>query len=272
MSRSACFDVIKSKPWLNDQGVPVGVTMLTAEELLLLRWIAKNCYSGEGLLLDCGCFLGGSTVSLAQGLKESGAVTKKLHSFDLFVAGTFEGKNYAGEGVETGKNFRPLFEKNIADFRNYIEIHEGDITQSSLPDGDIELLFIDCAKTPAVNDFFVTKLFPRLIPGKSVVIQQDYLFRALPWIQITMEYFSEYFELLTSADVNSVVYGCIKQIPPKATIGCVWSMMSKSVKHLLMQQAINRWQGYKRQMVIGSYASYDIDNDKWGWVLTSPDH
>jgi hypothetical protein len=43
--------------------------------------------------------------------------------------------------------------------------------------------------------------------------------------------------------------------------------MSKNIKHLLMQQAINRWQGNNRQLVIGSYASYDIDNDAWKWFL-----
>jgi len=247
----------------------VGVTMLSGEELLLLRWLAKNCYTGQGSLLDCGCFLGGSTISLAEGLKESVATTKKLHSFDLFVAGPFEGKAYAKEGLEEGKNFRALFEKNIAGVKDYVEVHEGDITQSSMPEGDVELLFIDCAKATPVNDFFVSKLFPRLIPGKSIVIQQDYLYPALPWVHITMEYFSEYFELLTSTDVNSVVYGCIKPIPQRVAIGCVWSIMPKSVKHLLMQQAINRWQGHKRQLVIGAYASYDIDNDKWDWLLSS---
>ena len=268
MTRAPYFDEITGSPWLKDSPFPVGVTMLTDEERLLLRWLAKNCYSGEGLLLDCGCFLGGSTVSFAQGLKEGNAKKKKIDSFDLFLPGSFEARAYAKEGLVEGKSFRPQFEKSVSAYKDFIEVHEGDITQASIPDGNIEILFIDCAKIPTVNDFFVTKLFPRLIPGKSIVVQQDYLYQALPWIQITMEYFSEYFELLGSTEVNSVVYGCIKQIPAKTTLGCVWNIMSKSVKHLLMQQAINRWQGQKRQFVIGAYASYDIDNDKWSWALS----
>jgi hypothetical protein len=263
MIRPNNFELIKSKPWLNDEPFSVGTTMLLDEELLLLRWIAKNCFSGDGLLLDCGCFLGGSTISFAQGLKEGTAATKKLHSFDLFVAGPFEGSAYAKEGLETGKSFRPQFEKQIAAYRDFVEVHEGDITQISLPAGDIEVLFIDCAKFPETNDFFVSRLFPRLIPGKSVLIQQDYLHEFLPWVKITMEYFADYFELLCSTDKNSVVYGCIKQIPPKATVGCMWNLMGKNLKHLLMQQAINRWQGEKRQLVIESYASYNIDDEKW---------
>jgi hypothetical protein len=261
--QSKSFDSIRSKPWTGDPAFPVGPTMLTEEELLLLRWMARNYYAGDGLLLDCGCFLGGSTVSLAEGLKQSAASNKKLHSFDLFVAGPFEGTAWAKGGLETGKSFRTLFDKNVAKYAENIEVHEGDITQSSFPDDLIEILFIDCAKTPQVNDFFVSKLFPRLIPGRSVIIQQDYLHEYLPWIKISMEFFSDYFELLCHAESNSAVYGCIKQIPPKVAIGGLWNIMGKNIKHLLMQQAINRWESPYRQLLIGSYASYDIDNDKY---------
>ena len=269
MTPSPTYEAIKTRPWLNDAPFPVGVTMLSGEELLMLRWLAKNAYTGEGSLLDCGCFLGGSTTAFAEGLKAGRAANKKLHSFDLFVAGPFEGKAYAKEGLMEGKSFRAQYDQAIAGIKDYVEVHEGDITQAALPAGDIELLFIDCAKIPTVNDFFVTKLFPKLVPGKSIVVQQDYLYQALPWIQITMEYFAEYFEVLASTEVNSVIYGCVKQIPARAAVGGVWSMMSKSVKHALMQRAINRWEGHKRQLVIGAYASYDIDADKWGWLMSA---
>jgi hypothetical protein len=261
------FEQVRAKPWMTDRPFPVGTTMLSDEEIVMLRWIAKNAYSGEGSILDCGCFLGGSTCSLAQGLMENPIAAKKIHSYDLFAAGLFESKAFAHVGLELDKSFRHLYERNIAPCRELVEIHEGDITQSVIPEGSIEILFIDCAKLPVVNDFFVTKLFPRLIPGKSLVIQQDYLYPHSPWLHITMEYFADYFALLSSTECNSVIYGCIKSIPPKAAIGCAWNMMSRSVKHLLMQQAINRWEGKKRQFVIGAYASYDLDADKPGWGL-----
>jgi hypothetical protein len=268
MTRSPFFDAIRSKPWLRDQPFPVGITMLTDEELLLLRWIAKTAYSAEGLLLDCGCFLGGSTTAFAVGLRERPVISRKIHSFDLFVAGEFEARAYAHEGLRLGQSFRALYDANIAPFQDLVEVHEGDITQSSFPDGEIEILFVDCAKVPAVNNYFVTKLFPRLVPGRSIIIQQDYLCQDLPWIHITMEYFSEYFELLGTTEYNCAIYGCVKRIPSKAAVGCAWNMMSKSVKHLLMQRAINRWEGHNRQLLIGAYASYDLDADTWGWIVT----
>jgi hypothetical protein len=270
MERTPTFELIKTKPWLKAPAGPAScVTMLMDEERAMLQWLAHHVYSGAGSLLDCGAFLGGSTIALAQGLKKGRAPARKVHSYDLFVAGKFEGKNYAEHGLVEGKSFRDLYDRNIAHVKDLVEVHEGDITQAVIPDGEIEILFVDCAKAPDVNDFFVTRLFPRLIPGQSIVVQQDYLFPALPWIQITMEYFSDCFEMLADTELNSVIYGCTKAIPPKAAIGCVWHLMSTSMKHLLMQQAINRWQGKQRQMVIGAYASYDFEGSTKGWRLAA---
>ena len=41
--------------------------------------------------------------------------------------------------------------------------------------GPIEILFIDLAKSWDLNRWVLTKTFPRLIPGHSVVIQQDWV-------------------------------------------------------------------------------------------------
>ena len=49
------------------------------------------------------------------------------------------------------------------------------------------MLFVDIAKTWALNDVVIEQFFPRLIPGRSVVVQQDYAFAFRPWVAITME-------------------------------------------------------------------------------------
>jgi len=43
-------------------------TMLSEEEIRLLRWATHEYYEGEGEIIDAGCFLGGSTMALAEGL------------------------------------------------------------------------------------------------------------------------------------------------------------------------------------------------------------
>ena len=49
-----------------------------------------------------------------------------------------------------------------------------------------QVLFIDVAKTWRINDVVIAQFFPKLIPGHSIIIQQDYMWGFGPWIHITM--------------------------------------------------------------------------------------
>jgi len=64
----------------------------------------------------------------------------------------------------------------------------------------------------------MTRFFPHLIPGISLVIQQDYIHFALPWIHITMERLAEYFETLDYFRSGSAVYR-LKRALPAETFG-----------------------------------------------------
>src|SRR5688500_18477258 len=62
-------------------------TMLQQQELQLLHWLASSYFRREGLIVDAGCFLGGSTCALARGLAENplaASHNKLIHSFDVF--------------------------------------------------------------------------------------------------------------------------------------------------------------------------------------------
>ena len=75
----------------------------------------------------------------------------------------------------------------------------------------IEIMFLDVCKTPEIN-FRIQQLFSRMIPGKSVLIQQDYIYENLPYIKITMGYLRDYFEYIGSIGC-SVVFLLKKEIP-----------------------------------------------------------
>ena len=94
-----------------------------------------------------------------------------------------------------------------------LEVHEGDLAASGWDGRPIELLFVDIAKTWSLNDVVVSEFFPCLIPDRSVIVQQDYAFAFQPWMAITMEYLSEYFEPVAFAEYNSVVFLCRRQVP-----------------------------------------------------------
>ena len=72
----ALFEAIGRRPWNSRRyALPDWhrryPTMLTREEMRMLAWLAQNL-SIPGDIADLGCFLGGSSVSLAWGVAQSG--------------------------------------------------------------------------------------------------------------------------------------------------------------------------------------------------------
>jgi hypothetical protein len=231
--------------------------MLNPEELRMLRWLTAEFYLGAGAIIDAGCFLGGSTVCLAQGLRDARRTTK-IDSFDLFVASSFEAQVFGLGDFQEGESFRHVFDQQTANYTDLIRVHSGDILHANWQPEPIELLFIDLAKKKEINDHIIMTMFPQLIPRRSVVIQQDYLHYYLPWIHITMERMVEHFELLCDTKYNSVVFGCIKCITPADAARAVWSAMTPEERITLMDQAICRWDSDKLHYLVGAKKSFDL--------------
>src|SRR5262249_37972012 len=62
--------------------------MTNYNEQEYLRQYASKTYSGAGDIVDLGCWLGATTIALAQGLAENrkgSSLTTKIHAYDLFV-------------------------------------------------------------------------------------------------------------------------------------------------------------------------------------------
>src|SRR3954467_13500798 len=73
-------------------------TMLSHGERVMLHWLARE-FPTDGHIIDAGCFLGGSTLPLASGLKLRGGAAK-IHSYDMFIA---PNDGYALGLIQTGK-------------------------------------------------------------------------------------------------------------------------------------------------------------------------
>ncbi len=191
-------------------------TMLSAQELDLLYTLARDQFTGHGEIVDGGAFLGGSTLALGHGLKDNpGAFPKagRVHSYDRFIADTFVPQFIDGypEGVST----RPFYEQAIASVASFVTVHEGDIVTTEWPaTHPIEILFIDVAKTWEINDFLLHTFFPRLIPGVSTVIQQDYHWPHTPWLSITMELLKDHVTYLGSMPWATACYRWDRELAP----------------------------------------------------------
>jgi hypothetical protein len=190
-------------------------TMLSAQELELLYALARDRYTGRGEIIDGGAFLGGSTLALSLGLRDNEKVLAKqgrIHSYDRFVSDHFVPRFV--EGYPEGSSTRPYYDHVIADVASLVTVHEGDITTMPWSDRPIEILFIDVAKSWEINDFLLEHFFPRLIPGVSTIIQQDYHWPHTPWLSITMELLADHVTYLGSMPWATAYYRWERALEP----------------------------------------------------------
>lgn len=190
--------------------------MLSAQELALLQWAAHRSFSGKGAIIDAGCFLGGSTAALAAGLRKSPFRGARIQSFDRFTVGEDEiGQDYIVpfQQITAPGSFRAVFNENIRAFADLVEVHEGDIAQVAWDGSPVEILFVDVAKTPAIDARLIRQFYPCLLPGQSLLIHQDFLWSEVPWLTLSMDFFRDYFEVLDDVPYATRLFRCIQAIP-----------------------------------------------------------
>jgi len=235
---------LRGQPWCNHKCdlAQMPPTMLSAEELRLLHWLAASYYSGEGLIVDGGCFLGGSTSALASGIAANPALGSKarvIQSYDLFNTTTdFFDPTFGVYGLKPGESFLGLYKKNLAPFLDRIEIHEGDLLKQTWDKGKIEILFLDCCKLTTLHDHAVKIWFPHLIPGKSVVIQQDFGWWYYSWGNIMMEVFKDHFVVLDDIPTASRVYLCTKAITEEQAARLTYAGLSGDERLRYMEDSL----------------------------------
>jgi hypothetical protein len=238
--------------------------MLSTEEVRLLHWLTSQQYTGRGEIIDAGCFLGGSSVAFADGLKrnkklEHSQKHKRITSYDLFIADWYANKYFLPDKQE-GEDFSEVFLQRIKPYEDYITTMKGDIRLIEWRNRPIEILFIDVAKQPDINDILIQRLFPYLLPRVSFVIQQDYIHEWLPWIHITMEHFAEYFTLRDSVWEGSAVYQLSESIPADKCLRFSIKDILPDDQVKLMDQALDKTPLPKRKVVTLAKARllYDI--------------
>jgi SAM-dependent methyltransferase len=237
-------------------------TMLVPDELRLLNYLTGEFFVGAGAIVDAGSFLGGSTVALADGLRRnlrrrSLPETKVIHSYDRFQVEQYTLGTFFPETTEIGTSFEAQFRRNIAPFEALVRVNPGDVLSHEWTGGPIEILFIDIAKNWRVCDWVTYQFFRHLIPGRSIVVQQDYLYHHfVGWLHVTMEHYAEYFEYLCDTEVNSVAFRYVKKIPDEVLRVDTVGSLTTAEKTTLMDRAAYRFQGAQREMLLLAKAHF----------------
>lgn len=172
-----------------------------------LYFDAGRSYQFKGSIVDAGCFVGGTTMSLVQGLlanpllkEHEGDINKLVRVYDLFEIDDdyileHLQRNYPKHDFSNEKSFLGVFNENMRQYAHMLDVRPGDVMASGYPDEEaIEVLGIDLCKALPVTDFVVREFFPRLIEG-ALVIHQDFIHQYHPHIHLSMLLLEDYFDL-----------------------------------------------------------------------------
>jgi hypothetical protein len=208
-------------------------TMLTPEERAWTRRYIAEAYTGAGHLVDLGCWLGSSTIAMAEGLQANerpSARRRRVHAYDRFlweewmepiVAGTRLAGSY-----RAGDLFLDEFARQVRRWQHRIDVHVGDLLVERWLGEPIEFLFIDAMKSWELAERIHQQFYPRLVPGQSLIVHQDFGHHYTYWIHLLVWRFRDCFEPICHVPNSpSVVFRCIALLP-QALVADKWSLDS----------------------------------------------
>lgn len=100
---------------------------------------------------------------------------------------------------------------------------------------------MDASKSPATMDHMAQEFFPHLIPGRSIVIQQDYLHWRQPWVTVQMQLLKRHFRPLVHIPEENVVWVCKKEISTKDIERNLVNPLSNADMIPIVEQAMERF-------------------------------
>jgi hypothetical protein len=221
-STSKTVTEFAARPWLGvtetDLGPAARVpTMLTAEESLLYHWLGRQV-AGDGAVVDLGAYAGGSAARLLSGLAAAGR-SNKVHSYDRFRSSRAFWARYMPDEPPPkadDADLLPVVRRNLAPWVDRVELHVGDIGEKRWEGGPIEILSVDAAKGSAMADHIAEQFFPALVPGRSILVQQDYLMAVQPWLCAQMVAMRDQFLPLAQVPKVGLVFLCLAPVASAA--------------------------------------------------------
>jgi hypothetical protein len=182
-------------------------SMMTLEEKALLFRLARYHYTGLGVIVDAGLFLGASTEAFSQALKQAGrAVPKSIHAYDVALWNSAGFDKYLEQpavkdkvgaiSYRDGESFFPLLQRLLAQHLELIDFRIGDIVEQVRTENPVEIAFFDCLKNYERDWAVFRALGPHYVPGKTFVIQQDYFYEEAIENKVRQEFLSPYFDFI----------------------------------------------------------------------------
>jgi hypothetical protein len=160
--------------------------MLTDVEKQYYTYIGRF-YSGAGEVVELGPWLGCSTFYILQGLLDNPRFNRSLYVFDDFTwRSAWMDKWIEDTPIQKPENhasFEHLFRAQMKSVGEHIVVERAkfsdydgneDVPSMAWELRAIEMCYVDCGRTLAVNDSWYRLLSPHFIPDKTLIIMQDW--------------------------------------------------------------------------------------------------
>ena len=217
--------------WKQSDFGPVSVpTMITREEQKYLHWLTRWHWRGDGVVLEVGPWLGGSTICLAAGIAASEhreKISKPLYVVDNFRWRPFMASR-ASLPILPDQSFEPFFRRYTARFEELIVVQQASLPDDDLPqDRDasqvrdvappiasrfrwksekpIEILFVDGAKSWDGLLHLLKEVSSDLIERKTLLVFQDYKYWGAYWVPMILETLSNQLEIAHNVEDGGTV-------------------------------------------------------------------
>lgn len=200
----------------NLSGQLLGMTSI--EEQKFYEVTSKKLKTMSGAIVDLGCWMCSTTISLAKGLENKTIQnSEKIYAFDAFIWSSYMDVYlpFVNKRYEVGDSFFMEAKNRIKPYEHYIDINKVDLTSYKWGRGDIKLLLVDVMKNKELTSSIVKFFYPNLIEG-SILIHQDFKHSSTPWIHIIQYRFRHHFQFTTEVEKGqTVAFRLVKPISSK---------------------------------------------------------
>jgi hypothetical protein len=192
--------------------------MITAHEIAFYKESAARYTGKPGAIVDLGCWLGSTSIALAQGLlsgSPNGNVrNEKVLGFDIFVWEQWMPAEVPYCLYNSGDSFLPEARRLARDHGGgKVELIRADLTVYEWAGGPIKILLVDAMKSEGLARQIAKNFYPHLTPG-SLLIHQDFKHFYTSWIHILQYQFREFFRFYRGVpNSGTVAFEALKPMP-----------------------------------------------------------
>lgn len=235
-------------------------SMMSRQEKTFLHNYTRNHYRGEGVIVDAGVFLGASTACFGAALEARPDLEalrsrfgKPIRLYERGISTStmprhFQNNNIPGTWRE-GDDFSDVVRAFTEQWEDLVEYNFGDICETSWDGSPIEILFLDILKNRQIQAHTYQQFYRTLIPGVSLVVQQDYFFDGLPFIKVAQESLSDYFDYI--GEVRSMaLFRLNKPLPESVFEGSPGADLDLDQQLRLIDQCRDRTEDVHRKFMV----------------------